>query len=79
MDALLEKEFNYYLTHKKDILKQYRNKYIVVTDDKVVGAYDSPGDALYFASKSYPLGTFLVHHAVDEEKVQKFHSRIYAD
>ena len=77
MSAVLEKEFNYYLHNKKDILRKYRNKYVVIHDRSVDGAYDTRGDALFFSSKKYPVGTFLIHHVTPEERVQKFHSRVY--
>jgi len=79
MAAVLEKEYKYYMNNKKDILKKYRDKFIVIVGENIVGGYDSRGDALYFASQKYPVGEFFVHRVIDGDEVQKFHSRVYVE
>ena len=38
--AVLEKEFNYYLQHQDELVKEYDGKYIVIKDNAVAGVYD---------------------------------------
>jgi len=37
---MLEKEFKYYLDNQQDLVKKYNGKFIVIVEDKVIGAYD---------------------------------------
>jgi hypothetical protein len=79
MSAVLEKEYKYYTQNKRNILKKYDNRYIVIVGNEVIGGYSSQGEALFSAAQKYPVGTFFVHHVTKGDEVQKFHSRLYVD
>ena len=56
----LEKEHQYYLDNKDQILADYEGRYIVIVDDQVLGDYDTQLDAINATQKTHELGTFLV-------------------
>ncbi len=42
---MLDKEFQYYLANKDELIKKYLGKYLIVKDEAVVGVYDTELDA----------------------------------
>ena len=78
MASPLQKEFDYYLAHQDKLVAKYEGKVLVIRDAKVVGVYDSEVEAISEASKTYPLGTFLVQRceAGEDSVTQTYHSRV---
>lgn len=75
---MLEKEFQYYLTHQEELAKKYLNKYLVIKDETVVSVHDDHVKAYETASEEYPAGTFLIQKCQPGSKsyTQTFHSRV---
>ncbi len=75
---LLKKEFRWYIAHQDELVKKYNGKHLVIKDEKVVGAYDAPLDALTEARKNYEQGTFLIQLCTpgEEAYTATFHSRV---
>jgi len=75
---MLEKEFQYYLQHQKELVKKYDNRYLVITNEEVVGNYDNFANAVSEAEQNYKPGTFLVQKCSEGEKdyTVKYHSRV---
>ena len=75
---MLEKEFEYYLAHKEELIAKYTNKYIVIISNDVVGVYDTEAKAYADSISKYELGTFLIRFcdAKGESHKQVFHSRV---
>ena len=78
MSSPLEREFDYFLAHQEELVRQYRGKFVVIKDQKVIGAYDSEIEAVQETSKTHELGTFLVQLAEpgSQSYTQVFHSRV---
>ena len=76
--ATLEKEFNYYLQHQGDLIRQYKGKFIVIKGDAVIGVYESELEAVEETSKGHELGTFLVQKCEpgSESYTYTYHSRV---
>ena len=74
----LEKEFDYYLEHQDELIKEYNGKFIVIKDDAVIGEYESELEAVEETSKRHELGTFLVQKCVpgSESYTHTYHSRV---
>lgn len=74
---MLKKEFSYYLENQDKLLKEYSNKFIVIKDQSVKGAYNSHAEAYNAAIKQFEAGTFLIQHCMPgaESYTQTFHSR----
>jgi len=73
---MLDKEFEYYISNQKELVTQYKGKFIVIKDCKVIGSYDSELVAIKETSKTHDLGTFLVQKCEpgSENYTQTFHS-----
>ena len=77
MAKRLEKEFQYYLDHQKELVKQYKGRFIVIKNAQVLGAFDTELEAIQETTKKHELGTFLVQkcEAGKESYTQQYHSR----
>ena len=78
MASLLEKEFQFYLDHQENLVKQYNGKFLVIKDCTVIGTYDSEIESIEQASLHHPLGTFLVQKCEpgSDSYTQTYHSRV---
>lgn len=77
MSSPLLPEFEFYLAHQDELVKQYDGRYIAIKDQAVLAAYDSELIAVTETQKSHELGTFLVQKvsAGNSEYSQTFHTR----
>lgn len=73
----LQDEFDYYIAHQDELVRQYDGKYLLIRDKQVLGAYDTAQDAYKIASQEYELGSFLIQKCApgNEEYSQTFCSR----
>ncbi|MGD2091321.1 MAG: hypothetical protein PVH61_34410 [Candidatus Aminicenantes bacterium] len=76
---MLEKEYDYFLSHKDILFANYFNRVIVIKDDEVIGDYDTKEEALRESIKKHELGTFLIQEMSKEEMddIKRFYSRVY--
>ncbi len=74
----LEKEFQFYKAHQKELLEKYEGRYLVIKGEEVVGDYGSEIEAYERAQEKYALGTFLIQYCLSGEGsyTQTFHSRV---
>ncbi|MBU0607077.1 MAG: hypothetical protein KKI08_04285 [Armatimonadetes bacterium] len=56
----LEREFQYFLDHQKELVARYRGKVLVIKDEQVIGTYDTALEAVRETSQEHEPGTFLV-------------------
>ncbi len=75
---MLDKEFQYYLDHQAAIVKKYKNKYIVIVDENIIGAYNSEREAFDNTVVDHEPGTFLIQFCTSGENsyTEVFHSRV---
>ena len=73
---MLDKEYEYYLAHKDELVAKHNDKFVAIKDGQVVGVYASRPEAIEKTAKVHPLGTFLIQHITKEEEVQRFYSRV---
>jgi len=66
---MLENEWEFYENNRVELLEKYRGKYIVISGNKVVSAYDDENTAYFETVKTLPLGSFMIHHVMEEEEV----------
>jgi hypothetical protein len=64
----LKANFDFATKNKEHLLKYYRDKFILVFDEEVIGSYDTYAKAAEEGVRSYGLeASFLVYHLVEEE------------
>ena len=57
---MLEREFKFYVEHQDELVKQYRDKYLVIVGEEVIAAYDDITIAYLESKKRYKPGTFMI-------------------
>ncbi|MDO8703757.1 MAG: hypothetical protein Q7J84_02300 [Sulfuricaulis sp.] len=74
----LADEFQYYLDHQDELVRQYDGKFVVIKNDQILGAYDDELTAVTETQKSEKLGTFLVQKVSGGagDYTQTFHTRV---
>lgn len=74
----LEKEFQYFLDHQKELVRQHGGKFVVIKNQQVIGVYDTEIQAFNETQKQHELGTFLIQECNSGAEVytQTFHSRV---
>ena len=60
--------FDYYLAHQDEMVKLYDGKFIAIKGTRVLGAYDSQGDALRKTSKNHRPGAFIIQKVSEGDK-----------
>lgn len=62
-------EITFYKENKDEILKKHKGRYVVIVGNKIVGTYNKKEDAVLETIKDYEMGSFLVQHVTEEERV----------
>lgn len=75
---MLRSEFEYFIQHQDDLVRQYCGKVIVIKDRQVIGQYESDLDAYIAATKDHEVGTFLIQKCDPGPSIytQIFQSRV---
>lgn len=76
---MLTEEFEYYIDNQSELIKKYENKFLIIKDKSILGAYDSFEEALKQSQKKKLIpGTYLIQHCTpgEESYTQTFHSRV---
>lgn len=78
MNENLKKEFEFFKKNQDKLVAEHSGKFVVISGETVVGAYDSELEAYHGAQKERALGTFIIQHCVPgtEEYTKTFHSRV---
>ncbi|WP_461256330.1 DUF5678 domain-containing protein [Treponema sp. R80B11-R83G3] len=66
---MLNTEWEFYENNRDELVEKYCGKYIVISGEKVISAYDDEKIAYRETIKSIPLGSFMIHHITEEEEV----------
>lgn len=72
---MLDTEFQYYITHQKELVKEYNGKHIVIVGTEVVGVYDSLNDAYFSSEELYEPGTFFIQKCIPGNEAYTLHFR----
>jgi len=66
---MLDTEWEYYENNRDELVEKYCGKFVVISGDKVVAVYDDENNAYFQTIKTIPLGSFMIHHVMEEEEV----------
>ena len=66
---MLETEWEFYENNRDELVEKYCGKYLVISGNSVVSAYDDESTAYHDTIKTIPLGSFMIHHITEEEEV----------
>jgi len=65
----LKTELEYYINNRDELVEKYCGKYVVISGNKVIAAYDDENVAYEKTIKTIPLGSFMIHHVTEEEEI----------
>lgn len=71
----IDKNYNYYVANQKELDKKYKNKYIIIQEEKVVGSYKTLQEAIQEAKK-LEAGTYIIQQCIKKDNTQIFHTRV---
>lgn len=54
-------DFEYYVKHQSELVSEYDGQYVVIADQKLLGAYKTMGEALEETLKTRRVGEFFLH------------------
>jgi hypothetical protein len=79
MTSPLKPEFDYYIAHQEELVREHNGKFVVIKKQQVIGVYDDEATAIRETEKDHPLGTFLVQKVSPgpDAYTQTFYSRAY--
>ncbi|MBQ2638337.1 hypothetical protein IJF89_01510 [Candidatus Saccharibacteria bacterium] len=73
----MKKNFEYYIEHQDEFVKKYNGKFIILTDCKFFGAYNSLRDAIIAADGHLKSGKYIIQQVGEgEENYTKIISRV---
>ena len=74
----LKDEFEYYIAHQDQLVREYEGKFLIIKDCQVQGAYDDELAAYRQASEDFEPGSFLIQQCLpgDQGYSQTFCSRV---
>ena len=66
---MLDAEWAFYEKNREELVEKYCGKFVVISGEKVVSAYEDEKIAYRETVKNMPLGSFMIHHVAEEEEV----------
>ena len=66
---MLEAEWEFYENNRDALVEKYCGKHVVISGNKVIAAFDDRDVAYSETIKTLPLGSFMIHHVLEEEEV----------
>ena len=77
---MLDKERAYYESNFSTLQERYMGKYVIISGENVINAYDSDEAAFAGAIEANcPPGSFMIKHITEnpEDHIQRFSSLVY--
>ena len=74
-----EKDFQYYLDNQAEFVKKYNGKILVISNQKLIGAFDSMKEAYDSGVEKCGIGNFIVQRCSPgkADYTQSFYSRVH--
>ena len=60
-------DFNYFLENMGNLYRKYGNKFVVLKNQKILGAYDNFNIALETTLKKEEIGSFIIQECFDNK------------
>jgi hypothetical protein len=65
---MLETELAYYRAHRDEWLKSYRDRFVLVKGEKLIGVFNTQEEALRVGARSFGLNSFLIQRVSEVDK-----------
>jgi hypothetical protein len=64
----LETELAYYRAHRDEWLKSYRDRFVLVKGEKLIGVFNTQEEALRVGARSFGLNSFLIQRVTETDR-----------
>lgn len=61
------KNYDYFKQNFETLYKEYKEKYVVIKNEKIIGVYDNFDMAYNETKKTEELGTFIIQHCTKDK------------
>lgn len=73
----IDKEWRFYQSHKAELLKKYRNKYVAIRNGEVIGVWDDYAKLMDEVRAEHGQVPILFHRVVEREPIYRVpHNRL---
>ena len=69
---MFEREIEYYEAKKDELLLHHKNQFVVIKDDRLIGAYTTDQEAYEAGLNELGNIPFLIKHVTSEEEIVRF-------
>jgi len=63
MGELLDKQYQFFLKNEEMLMAKYKDKFIVIHDERIIDTFNSERDAYIYCVQHYQIGTFFIRQA----------------
>lgn len=74
-NKFIEENYEYYTKHHEELVKKYKNKFLIIKDKEVFGTYETLEEAIKYA-KDFEAGTYIIQQCTQKDDTQVFHTRV---
>jgi hypothetical protein len=67
----LERELAYFSAERQNLLENHRGKFVLIKDEHLIGAFDTPAAAYSKGVSMFGLDPFLVKQVLDQDQVYR--------
>lgn len=72
----IDKNYNFFLENEQNLNKEYNNKFIVISNEKVVFSHSDMNEIIKYIKK-LAAGTYIIQKCgTDCDNIQMFHTRV---
>ena len=64
----LQREFHWYLANRDELVKRYRGRYVVISEQAILADYATAADAYQATVKTHKPGTFIIRRCIPAEE-----------
>jgi Family of unknown function (DUF5678) len=64
----LQEEFHWYLANQNELVKRYRGRYLAIAGQKVIGDFNTIGDAYQTTIRTCKPGTFIIKFCIPAQE-----------
>jgi hypothetical protein len=64
MGELLDRQYQYFVKNKSELLKKYEGQYIVIHNEEVVDSFGNERDAYIYCVQHFKMGTFFIQQVL---------------
>lgn len=66
----IQDDINFYFQHRADLVKNFKNQFVLIHDQNLVNVFPDYASALDAAAKQFPPNSYLIKQVLDPEPTE---------